>query len=71
MHSLHMCFCHQAVFLLSCDAVALYYVFCRKNFCGYTRVDVDVNYTTYVSHEQDAKSHYEGMFSELIYIVFQ
>jgi len=38
--------------------------FCRKNFCGYARVDIDLNYTSDVSHEEDLSDN-EGMFCRL------
>jgi len=39
----------------------LFCVFCRKNFCGYARVDLDLNYTIYDSHEEDTVSHNKGL----------
>jgi len=45
----------------------IYYAFYRKSFCGYARVDVNVNYTRdsvhkedEPDHEEDASSHNEG-----------
>ena len=38
-----------------------YLLFSRKKFCGYARVDVDVNYTRDSVPEEDAPSHNEGL----------
>jgi len=43
----------------------LHFVFCRKNFCGYARVDVDSNYTTYENHEEHDRSHNKGLLAQI------
>jgi len=43
---------------------------CRKSFCGYARVDTDLNYTTHVDHDEDAISDNEGMLSQLCLLFY-
>ena len=55
---------HCRSLILQSHDVIFHFVFCRKSFCGYARVDVDLNYTN-VDQEETAMSHSEGLFSQV------
>jgi len=44
-------------------------MFYRKSFCGYARIDAELNYTSDVGREEDVVNNNRGLFSQLIIVV--